>query len=203
MVVISRFLLCCVLLISSCGSTMATSNGCSMYWNEHSFPIKVAVDNTFDIRERASTVMALMRWNHAVGKTVFVFSPRPLNNIEEGISLTHKKLPGTYVGLCPAFFYANEEGLNGRIWRGTCALDNTKMDPLLFPEGYIRVIVHELGHALGFPHTINRPETYMNPSVSFIPKDKLVFTEDEITTLRNMMHGTYKRKTIGGKTTCL
>lgn len=176
---------------------MVNHTGCTVYWDKTSFPIIVSPDSTFTKVDIASAYAAIEIWNGAVGQKVFVLHPGLLQQkiSLEGVEMSHAELQAPWVGYCPVVSHDTLDGRLGRIWRGGCLLDKNRMKD---STTYVMVIVHELGHALGFTHDVDI-SSIMYAQVD--QSDKKFMTH-HLDTVRDMMNGTYKRRTASDMPSC-
>ncbi len=178
---------------------MVNHAGCTAYWDQRSFPILVSPDTTFTEEDLVWVYMATQRWNIEVGRKVFQVIPGVLQqgfHNTDGVEMTQAPLNADFLGFCPVVYHPSAEGTLGRVWRGACIIDKADISNRLI---YMYVIIHELGHALGFTHDED------TGSVMFyrVSGADAEFQKKHLDTVRKMMDGTYKRKSIIGLPRCL
>ncbi len=180
---------------------MTGYTGCVSYWHETSFPILISPDDSYTDEDLVYVNAAADVWNEAVGAEVFVVFSGLLQRDEtpretEGVEFGHMGLNGTYLGYCPTVYKPTLNGMAGEIWRAGCLLDKPDIED---KKKYVKVVIHELGHALGFYHDANNTKSIMYPVLLDSEQD---FLPKHLDTVRRMMNGTYKRKSIAGLVSC-
>ncbi len=187
-----------MILVAACRPTMVSYTGCTTYWDASSFPIIVSPDKTFTEDDLVWVHLAAQEWNIQVGAEVFQVMPEELQKPDvhrDGIEFGHAYLNEPFLGYCPVIYSTTLEGMSGRVWRGACLVDREDIPNRAV---YLRVIIHELGHAIGFVHDkdIN---SIMYGEVSGSTK---IFLQKHLDTVRKMMNGTYKGKAYSGLVSC-
>jgi hypothetical protein len=186
------------LLASSCKATTLNYAGCASYWDSSSFPIIVSPDETFTAADNVYVVMAVAVWNSSMGREVFVVVPRFLQTAmgaPEGIALSHSDLSSSLLGFCPSAYYPGLAGKYGRVWRAGCLVDRAAIDNRTL---YTQVIIHELGHALGFGHD-EEIDSWMH--YTMLSNDHRFFPK-HVDAINKMMDGRYKNKISRGVGSC-
>jgi len=185
-----------MLAVGSCSPTRVNYAGCTTHWDSNSFPIIVSPDSSFTPEEVRLVRLATTVWNDQVGERVFVVIPGfvQINRFVEGVEFSHAHLREGLLGYCPVVYHTSIAGIAGRVWRGKCLLDREAIKG----NRYSQVVIHELGHALGFIHD-EEPISIMYPKIY---ESKQIFLQKHLDTVRLMMEGTYKGRSIAGLSRC-
>lgn len=195
-------LLVLLVLLVGCSPTMSSPSGCATYWDSSSFPIIISPDATFDGEDLASLGIAAQAWNVEVGREVFVVVPGLLEQgfyETDGIHITQGPLVEPLLGMCPVIYHPTIEGRLGRVWRGMCIINK---EATVDRATYSRVVMHELGHALGFTHTEDA-RALMYPRVITSLPAASGFDPKHLDAVGAMMGGTYKGESVAGLPSCL
>jgi hypothetical protein len=146
-----RFLLAITLVLVGCGQPPQVPSCPNTHNVRHiSLPVAVKVSNDFTPAQKAAIDRAVIRWNGASGRTLFVRT----DAYGSPVSLLPVLQPRSRSGVT-RLSHVNGWIVDARIDISRTALDDDHID-------LESLAIHELGHLLGLAHVT---DTVMNPSL--------------------------------------
>jgi len=193
------FLLCVLFgIFIGCGSSQSWNVdvskknylGCTIFWKDTNFPIRVLPGPDFDEAETDLVEVSLQQWNISTGSYVFSITDK-FDHKQATIVLSHHDLPKNLMGYAVAVPENNLQGRLGSLQYGLILLD---MPAIKDSYRYVKTLVHELGHILGFSHD----EDDLSIMYKNIHPRKQEILEHHIRTIHLMQGGVFKKPSMFG-----